>query len=124
MLVPNGTLKKLINEEEEKAGLAVNTVALKTVRSRIKGGNLTAYNKNQQSPITDIEPIIAEFCIHVGKMGSSVTKTTVIELANYIICRLEIEEEVFNCKKLRNLKSNKKLGTAWYRGFYATMKIV
>jgi hypothetical protein len=76
--VPNGTLKKLVNEEEDKAGLAVNTIALETVRSRIKRGNLTAYNKNQQSLITDIKPIIVEFCIHLRKMGCPMTKTTVI----------------------------------------------
>ena len=38
--VPSGTLKNIINEEEEKAGLSVNTISIDTIRSRIKRGNL------------------------------------------------------------------------------------
>jgi len=87
------------------------------VRSRVKRGNLTAYNKNQQSPINKIEPIIVEFCVRLGKMGCPLTKTTVIELANDIISGTELKEEVLNCKQLRKLKSIEKLGNAWYRGF-------
>jgi hypothetical protein len=46
--VPSGTLKKIINEEEEKAGLSVNTISIDTIRSRIKRGNLAGFNKNLQ----------------------------------------------------------------------------
>ena len=65
--IPNGTLKKIVNEEEVNSGLSVNTISLETVRSRVKRGSLTAYNKNQQSPINKIEPIIVEFCIRLRK---------------------------------------------------------
>jgi hypothetical protein len=41
--IPNGTLKYIF--------------PLETVRSREKRGTLTAYNKNQQSPINKIEPM-------------------------------------------------------------------
>ncbi len=115
--IPNGTLKKIVNKEEVNSGLSVNTISLETVRSRVKRGNLTAYNKNQQSPINKIEPIIVEFCVRLGKMGCPLTKTTVIELANDIISGTELKEEVLNCKQLRKLKSIEKLGNAWYRGF-------
>ena len=98
--VPNGTLKKIISEEEEKAGLSVNTISLDTVRSRVKRCNLTAFNKNQQSPIFQIEPIICEFCIRLGKMGRPLTKTTVIELANDLVSGTELECEIINFKKL------------------------
>jgi hypothetical protein len=33
--VPNGTLKKIVDKEEEKAGLSVNIISLNTVRSRV-----------------------------------------------------------------------------------------
>jgi hypothetical protein len=45
--VPNGTLKKNANNEEDnKAGLSVITISLDTIRSRVKRCNLTAYSKN------------------------------------------------------------------------------
>ena len=100
--VPNGTLKKIVNEEEEKAGLSVNTISLDTVRSRVKRGNLSAYNENQQSPILDIEPLICEFCIRLGKMGRPLTKTTVIELANDLASGSDLEQKIIACKKIRN----------------------
>jgi len=115
--VPNGTLKKIVNKEEEKAGLSVNTISLDTVRSRVKRGNLSAYNENQQSPILDIEPLICEFCIHLGKMVRPLTKTTVIELANDLASGSDLEQKIVVCKKIRKLNCVEKLGAAWYKGF-------
>ena len=114
--VSSGTLKRIINEEEEKMGLSLNTISIETVRSRIKRGNLSAHNKNQVSPLHDVEPLILEFCIRLAKMGTPLTKTTVLELANDIVSGTEVEELVADCKKLRKLQGTK-LGTAWYRGF-------
>jgi hypothetical protein len=111
--VSNGTLKRIINEEEEKMGLSLNTISTDTVRSRIKRGNLSAHNKNQLSPLHHVEPLILEFCIRLAKMGSPLTKTTVIELANDIVSGTEVEELIADCKKIQKLQ-NTKLGSAWY----------
>ncbi len=62
--VPNGTLRKIVNEEEEKSGLSI---LLDTVRSRVKRGNLSAYNKNQQSSTLDIEPSYVNFAFTLEK---------------------------------------------------------
>ena len=53
--VPSGTLKKIINEEGEKAGLSVNTISIDAIRSRIKRGNLAGFNENLLSPIHSID---------------------------------------------------------------------
>jgi len=111
--VSNGTLKRIINEEEEKMGLSLNTISTDTVRSRIKRGNLSAHNKNQLSPLDHVEPLILELCIRLAKMGSPLTKTTVIELANDIVSGTEVEELIADCKKIQKLQ-NTKLGSAWY----------
>ncbi len=37
-------LKKLVLEEEEKAGLTSNSISLDTIRTRVKMHNVTAYN--------------------------------------------------------------------------------
>jgi len=115
--VPNGTLRKIINEEELKAGLSVNSISLDTVRSRVKRGNPDAYNESQQSPIKELEPIICELCIRLGKMGRPLTKTTIIELANDIVLDTEYQSKIVECKELRRLTKTEKLGDAWYRGF-------
>jgi hypothetical protein len=69
------------------------------------------------SPISDIEPIICEFCICLGKMGKPLTKTTIIELANDIVADTEYASKIIEYKKMRKLKDSSALGAAWYRGF-------
>lgn len=49
--VPDGTLKRIVEKEEEKAGLASNSVSLDTIRSRVKRGNPTAYNPTETPPL-------------------------------------------------------------------------
>ena len=115
--VPNGTLRKIVNEEEEKAGLSVNSISLDTIRSRVKRGNPTAISESRLSPISELEPIISEFCIRLAKMGRPLTKTTVIELANDLISDTDSQSRIVKFKEERKLKNTEKLGDAWYRGF-------
>jgi len=117
IIVSNGTLKKIIDEESKKSGLSNISVSLSTIRSRVKRGNLDAFNPNQLSPIHNVEPIICQFCIRLGKMGSPLTKTTIIELANDLVADTEYQEKIKECKVLRKLDSIEKLSDAWYRGF-------
>jgi len=79
--VSNGVLRKIIDEESKKSGLSNISISLDTIQSRIKRGNLDAYN----APIHNVEPTICQFCIRLGKMGSPLTKTTIIELANDLL---------------------------------------
>ncbi len=83
----------------------------------MKREDLDAFNESQQSPIRDIEPIICEFCICLGKMGKPLTKPTVIELANDIMAETEYASKIVECKEMRNLKETSMLGNAWYHGF-------
>jgi hypothetical protein len=115
--VPYGTLQKIINEQEGKAGLSVNSISLNTVRSRVKSGNVAAINANQISPIDELEPLIYKFCMWLGKMGRPLTIATIIELANVLVSGTEFESKVYQCKLLQKLKHSDKLGNAWYRGF-------
>lgn len=115
--VPNGALKKLINEEEEKAGLSVKAILLDNIRMRVKGGNPKAVTKSKQSPISELEPIICEFFICLAKMGRLLTKTTVIELANDLIVDTEFKSKVEQFKLERKLNHLGKLSDAWYHGF-------
>jgi hypothetical protein len=112
-LVPSGTLRKIIDEESKKSGLYVS-ISLDTIRSRVKRGNLDAFNANLMSPIHDVEPTLCDVCIRLGKMGNPLTKTTIIELVNDLIAETEYMEKIKYCKGLRKLNSIEKLGDAWY----------
>ncbi len=48
--------EKIINDEEEKFRIFVNTILIDTKR-----GDLDASNLNHQSPVNSIEPLICEF---------------------------------------------------------------
>jgi hypothetical protein len=50
-------------------------------------------------------------------MGRPLTKTTVIELANDLIAKAELQENVAAAKKLRLIEHKTTLGTAWHLGF-------
>jgi len=115
--VPDGTLKRIVQEEEEKAGLASNSISLDTIRSRVKRGNPTAYNPTETPPIAELEPMLCDLCIRLGKMGQPLTKSTINELANSLILKTEYQEKLEAAKKLRHLDDEGSLGTAWYRGF-------
>jgi hypothetical protein len=116
-VVPHGTLKEIIKEEEEKNGLEVNSISFETVCSRVKRGNLKGYNPQQSSPMHNIKPIIFEFCVWLAIMGKPLTKITVIELANSLVSGTEIESKISDCKTLQKLNKTNKLGSAWYKGF-------
>jgi len=116
-LVSNGVLKKIIDEESKKSGLSNISIPLDTIRSRVKRGNLDAFNANLISPIHDVEPTICQFCIRLAKMGSPLTKTTIIELANDLLADTEYMDKIRGCKELRKLDRPDKLSDAWYRGF-------
>jgi hypothetical protein len=83
----------------------------------VKRGNLTAFNLQQTSPVSVIEPLLCEFCIRLAKMGNPFTRETVIELANDLVKETKIATKISDCKQLQKLKDVAVLGVAWYRGF-------
>jgi hypothetical protein len=50
-------------------------------------------------------------------MGSPLTKTTIIGLANDLIADTEYLMKIKDCKALQKLQSTEKHCNAWYRGF-------
>jgi hypothetical protein len=115
--IPAGTLKEIVQKEVQDAGLPTNSISLDTIRSRIKRNNVTGYNPCETPLIAEVEPIICDFCIRLGKLGQPLTKSTVIEFANSVINQMEYQEKVEASKKLRGLNNVTRLGVRWYRGF-------
>jgi hypothetical protein len=67
--------------------------------------------------MAEVEPLICQFCIRLGKMGQPLTKKTIIEFANSIISKTEYQDKVEAAKKLRGLEDESKLGVRWYQRF-------
>jgi hypothetical protein len=121
--VPKGTLDKIVSDLETEAGLSKNSISLETVRSRIKRGNPDAKKTYSIFPISDLEPLIVEFCIRLAEIGDPLTKRTVIQLANSLVVDNDYQSRINECKNDRNLLCNGFLGDAWYRGFMIGTKM-
>jgi hypothetical protein len=67
--------------------------------------------------IAEVEPLICQFCIRLGKMGQPLMKQTITEFANSIISKREHQDKVQAAKKPRGLEDESKLGVRWYQGF-------
>jgi hypothetical protein len=61
----------------------------------------------------DIEPLIAEFCIHLARLGEPLTKTSVLTRANDLIQNTQALVDFKIKHKIELLK----LGLRWYQGF-------
>jgi hypothetical protein len=114
--VPNGTLERIVSKVESEAGLEANTINRRTVRHRVLSGNVQGINTTQMSPVADIEPLMAEFCIRMARLGEPLSKTLVINLANDLIADTDYKERV-KAFKARHKIADGNLGDRWYQGF-------
>jgi hypothetical protein len=92
--VAAGILKCLLNKETKKADLPINFISQETILSWIKRGNPEAINFQQLSPVHELEPIIAEFCIRLAQIGHPLTRETVIKLANDLIKEMDFNKKI------------------------------
>jgi len=88
------TLESIVSKVESEAGLPEKTISRRTVRHRVLTGNVDGTNAAQISPVADIEPLIADFCIRMARLGEPLTKSLVINLANDLISDTDYEERV------------------------------
>lgn len=118
--VPRKALPQIIEEVEEKYGVAKGTVNIHTVRSRVRRNNTTGIGKNNVSPVAEIEPIIVDFCIKLARMGAGLRKEQVCSLANSLLDGTEIQKRLASFKmKCTTTKATKadKVGARWYENF-------
>ena len=104
--------------------LEPNSIKFKTVRTRIKRNNLNGEQPQCNPIIQSVEPMIAEFCSQLAKMGSPQTRDDVIKLAISFCNTHAIIEKVVEWKKEQKIwKPDQKLvGISWYRGFMKRYK--
>ncbi len=114
--VPNGTLESIVSKVEIEAGLPEKTISRRTVRHRVLTGKVDGTNAAQISPVADIEPLIAYFCIRMARLGEPLSKTLVINLANDLISDTDYQERV-KVFKAHHKITDGNLGGRWYHGF-------
>jgi hypothetical protein len=73
-------------------------------------------NAMQISPIADIKPLIADFCIRITRLGEPLSKTTVINFSNDLIHDRDDVEWVKEFKAHHKIADGN-LGERWYCSF-------
>ena len=125
--IPDGLLKKILKETEDKFGLANGVLKQATIKQRVVRNNLTGIAKQRVSPISPVEPIIVDYCVRLANMGAPLFRDQIMSHANSIIVNTSFKDDFINFKIKRNLldlntstgtcTSNSVVGVAWYRGF-------
>ena len=114
-----GTLSKLVKEMEDKYGLLHGTIHGETIAKRVYRGNVSGYKYQSTSPVSQLEPLLVDYCIRLCKMGKALDKKQVMLLANSLIEKNEMELLVINWKKSQGMYDESKplLGKKWYQSF-------
>jgi hypothetical protein len=103
-------MNELIQSTLLEYNLPDGIISKKTIQSRKQRNNITGIAHQRQSPLIEIEPMLAEWCHKMAKKGMALTKTNVLELAKEIISGSihALKLETFKKKrKLKTRESNK-----------------
>jgi hypothetical protein len=120
-ILTDGTFKKLIKETEEEYNLDADSINYNTIRSRVQSNNASGARHQHTSPLWEVEDLIVDTCVRLARMGESLTKYEVMDLADEIIADTESEDRLIEyCKKrqiYKDLSSGKIVGERWYSNF-------
>jgi hypothetical protein len=122
-----GFLKKLVTTKWNEYGLTefddtVKEVSCETIRNRVKcNNNLCTWKRGPRSPLSDIEDLIVDICIRMGKIRQPLTVGETIDLANSLIEGKEQQQQLIRWKLRCNpdlpLEAKGRIGYGWFQGF-------
>jgi hypothetical protein len=120
-ILTNGTFRKLIKDTEALYNLDGNTINYNTIKSRVRSNNPSGASAQRTSPLWEVEDLIVDACIRLARMGESLTKFEVMDLADEIIADTESEARLIEFCKLRQIdkdvSNGKIVGDRWYSNF-------
>ena len=93
------------------------------VRSRVRRNNLEQVSDGQNSPVADVEPLIAQLCVRASQANHSLSGKEVRALANSLLEGSPCEKKIIqwklnNCPAMKDrTATNANLGDSWFRGF-------
>jgi hypothetical protein len=117
----NGTLPSIIEAVEREYELPAGTLKRDTISRRVHRKNVTGESESRTSPLSELEPILVEYCMRLAKIGQPLTKDQLTSLAISMIEGTSIEAKVKAWKrKFSQFNEYQELiGDGWYQGFLA-----
>jgi hypothetical protein len=122
-----GFLKSLVSSKWDEYGLTEFDdtkieVSCETIRNRVKrNNNLCTWKRGPGSPLSDIEDLIVDICISMGKIRQPLTVGETIDLANSLIEGKEQQQKLVLWKMRSNpdlpLEAMGRIGYGWFQGF-------
>ena len=105
--------------------LPAGTLKHNTVLSRVRRNNVSGISESRTSPLSEIEPILVQYCVRLAKIGPPVTKDQLTRVALSMIKGTSIEEKIKAQKKnfSRFNESQNLLGDQWYQSFLNRNKL-
>jgi len=91
-----------------------------TVKTRVyRSGNASGLGNSQTSPLSELEPLLIDYCIKLSEIGQPMTKANVMALVESMIGDQQLEKKVIAWKKKHcSYKEGQPLvGNGWYRRF-------
>jgi hypothetical protein len=117
----NGTFNNIIKDTEEKYSLDVGSLCFETIKSRVQANNASGQQPQKITPLWQVESMIVDVLCRLSKMGESMTKSEVMDLADsLIIDTVHADRLIEFCLKRnihKNISSNKLVGDRWYSNF-------
>jgi hypothetical protein len=68
--VANGTFAGIIRKTESESDCGDGTIKFATVLNRVKRNNVSGTSKQRVPPLSDIKPLLAEYCMKLAQIGS------------------------------------------------------
>jgi hypothetical protein len=93
---------------------------VEAIKSRVyRGKKASGLGNSQTSPLSELEPLLVDYCIKLSEIGQPLTKTHVMALIASMIDDQELEKKVIAWKKKHSsYKEGQPLvGVGWYRRF-------
>ena len=85
-----------------------------TIKQQVDQNNLTGSALKRVSPLTDVEPIIVNYCKRLASMGAPLFRDQIMLLANSIIVGTSLQEELVSFKERRGVCCKRiQLPTIW-----------
>jgi hypothetical protein len=93
---------------------------VEAIKSRVyRGKKASGLGNSQTSPLSELEPLLVDYCIKLSEIGQPLTKAHVMALVASMIDDQELEKKVIAWKKKHcSYKEGQPLvGDGWYRRF-------